>query len=726
MQDAIGNNPQSQCASEPPLSEMGEQALSLARQGFNVFPLHEPLFDEQGELLGCTCNKGSQCGNIGKHPRVKWRTGSTAEAQQIGVWWRRWPNANIGIDCGKSGILVLDHDTYKDTYAGDKLELDEETVTVLTGGGGAHLWYRMPEGKKYRCSKGSLPAGIDVKGDGGYVVVPPSLHASGRRYTFELTYGLGEVEVKLLPQDLQDILDASRPNGPLPEASITEPPSTAPDLSQWRLSGHILDLIHHPRPKGQRSEADMTVCVALCYAGALDKEIYGVFAHYPIGAAGKFRERGKDYLLLTLRKARRYVGNYAPPDPEELRDLRRWVRSTSFKDFVPKELQCKVGYRTDGTDTKMADALLDVAEERGSWVFRAGLKELRDKAGLGSKGTAKKALERLDGWFVEVVEPSDGKSSTKYRIMTDVVLRSYPITIGRTSVIGYDLNTTYSAHKGEDVFLRGRSRTAKRGHLNLPNISETLLRVIDALEQHNGELNRRQLAGITGKSLSAIRVATRYGSALLGILKVSQKYTNAPKYYSLAPDAWEKIEELAPQMRTHKLRIERKERDYESIQLWCEDTLYRADCGEIRLGSEQRARLEQRRAWAIEGRMECLYELLPDLSEEGLLRNVAAPVPGNLPHPFIRAKERTERGRKKGREHYKREHVALLLEAEEQMRQSKIPLSEWSGKLAYLGFTPKETKRIISIARSKERALRVAAKLQDAEKEKDSMQTSFV
>jgi hypothetical protein len=73
----------------------------------------------------------------------------------------------------------------------------------------------MPEGKNYGCSRGNLPAGIDVKGDGGYVVAPPSLHESGRHYQFELEYGLGEIEIEVLPKELQDILDAGQPSAPL-------------------------------------------------------------------------------------------------------------------------------------------------------------------------------------------------------------------------------------------------------------------------------------------------------------------------------------------------------------------------------------------------------------------------------------------------------------------------------------------------------------------------------
>ena len=59
---------------------------------------------------------------------------------------------------------------------------DIATAVVETGGGGLHYWFRVPDGVEVRNSAGKLGPGLDVRGDGGYVIVPPSLHASGKRY----------------------------------------------------------------------------------------------------------------------------------------------------------------------------------------------------------------------------------------------------------------------------------------------------------------------------------------------------------------------------------------------------------------------------------------------------------------------------------------------------------------------------------------------------------------
>jgi hypothetical protein len=206
---------------------MVRAALWYAQRGLYVFPLHEPVFTG-GECVGCTCEPwrhsgeckaktparwlapGDHCASIGKCPRVYWRDKSTRDPDQIARWWRMWPTANIGIDCGKSGLVVLDADLYKDAYAGDLSALDTETVTSITGGGGEHLWYAQPEGGQYGNGKGNLPAGIDVRGMGGYIAAPPSLHKSGNRYAFEIGYAPHEIAVAPLPLVVRQRIDGDR------------------------------------------------------------------------------------------------------------------------------------------------------------------------------------------------------------------------------------------------------------------------------------------------------------------------------------------------------------------------------------------------------------------------------------------------------------------------------------------------------------------------------------
>ena len=161
-------------------------ALAYAERGWRVFPLH-------GIVNGvCTCGR-PDCGSAGKHPLV--RRGlyeATTDARVIKEWWRGWRSANIGVATGaESGIVVIDIDlpAAYDSL-GTVIELAAPlTLTGLTGGGGVHLVYASVD-TGLGNSAGRLPGvgddlpGIDLRGNGGYVVAPPSLHRSGARYAW--------------------------------------------------------------------------------------------------------------------------------------------------------------------------------------------------------------------------------------------------------------------------------------------------------------------------------------------------------------------------------------------------------------------------------------------------------------------------------------------------------------------------------------------------------------
>jgi len=188
-------------------------ALEYAeRFGWNVLPLHTPVMGSGTPR--CSCRQGAACPTklIGKHPRWLKDTlkhghkSATTDLAIIRDWWKRWPDANIGIATGAdSGFFVIDRDPRNganDTWP----ELESKhgkfpsTVQVLTGGGGVHDYLLHPgPGRYLRCKDGVLGAGIDIKADGGYVVAPPSLHRSGKRYAWELSHFPGEIAVAAPP-----------------------------------------------------------------------------------------------------------------------------------------------------------------------------------------------------------------------------------------------------------------------------------------------------------------------------------------------------------------------------------------------------------------------------------------------------------------------------------------------------------------------------------------------
>lgn len=158
--------------------------------------LNWPVFPVQGISNGhCTCGD-PQCDRPGKHPLGKLvphgLKDSSTDPEVISRWWREAPWANIGVVTGAvSGLIVLDVDTIK---GGDDslfdLERDygklPETVMALTGSGGFHYLFEHPGGKtRIKNSVDNLGVGLDIRGDGGYIVVAPSLHIQGRQYAWE-------------------------------------------------------------------------------------------------------------------------------------------------------------------------------------------------------------------------------------------------------------------------------------------------------------------------------------------------------------------------------------------------------------------------------------------------------------------------------------------------------------------------------------------------------------
>ncbi|MFC2040430.1 bifunctional DNA primase/polymerase [Chloroflexota bacterium] len=159
-----------------------EVAILLTKQGFKVFPV--------------------------KPDKKPYTNHGLKDATQIESivreFWRKWPNANIGLVT--DDLFVLDFDA-KSGGLESKIKLETEyeplpqTKTHRTGGGGLHLIYRNPNGTPIRNTVkfGGYP-GIDLRADGGYIVAPPSLHESGAKYEV-----IDDAEIAPVPNWLIDL-----------------------------------------------------------------------------------------------------------------------------------------------------------------------------------------------------------------------------------------------------------------------------------------------------------------------------------------------------------------------------------------------------------------------------------------------------------------------------------------------------------------------------------------
>ena len=145
-----------------------EEAERLAERGWRLFP----------------------CAPRSKVPRLKgWQTVATSDLATIRKWAAKYPGCNWAVATGKgSGVFVLDVDGEKGRASLATLEGQHwplpDTLTSQPGrvDGGEHRWFKYPAGCEIRCSASKLGQCLDIRAAGGYVIVAPSIHETGRPY----------------------------------------------------------------------------------------------------------------------------------------------------------------------------------------------------------------------------------------------------------------------------------------------------------------------------------------------------------------------------------------------------------------------------------------------------------------------------------------------------------------------------------------------------------------
>lgn len=199
--------------------KMLKAAIAYAKfLNWHVFPVHSVTDGK------CSCSN-PKCSHIAKHPIT--RNGlkdATTDLQVIHKWWTDYPGANIGIRTGEeSGIFVLDVDTNKVNGMESLQELEQQhgelpaTVQALTGGGGLHYLFKYHAGIG---NKTNFKPGLDIRGDGGYIVASPSIHASNWCYEWEVSSRPLEVEIAIAPGWLIGMItqeSSKRGGNPVPQ-----------------------------------------------------------------------------------------------------------------------------------------------------------------------------------------------------------------------------------------------------------------------------------------------------------------------------------------------------------------------------------------------------------------------------------------------------------------------------------------------------------------------------
>lgn len=198
-----------------------DSALRYAEAGYRVFPVN-------GKLPLTT---------HGAHD-------ATTDRDQLQAWWAKWPQANIGMTL--EGLVVVDVDPRN---GGDVSMLPKlpDTCYAKTGGGGFHYLFKAVEGVRY---PGRLAAGIDCKtGAGAYIVVEPSIHASGQAYCW-----LDESEPWLMAPSLAPHWFASK--------GRVQPQTQSDSIAEGGRNSHLTSLAGSMRRRGM-SQAAIDAALAM-------------------------------------------------------------------------------------------------------------------------------------------------------------------------------------------------------------------------------------------------------------------------------------------------------------------------------------------------------------------------------------------------------------------------------------------------------------------------------
>lgn len=190
-------------------------------------------------------------------------TDATVDARQIGAWWARWPNANIGIATGKSLVVLdVDIDHNGGRYGDESLDALvrqhgplPETWLCLTGGGGLHYYFYCNDPAV--TIGADLAPGLDFRGTGGYVVAPPSIHPSGSRYEWEASNDPADgAAPAIIPEWLHELMAKGRTKA----GTRYEAP---PAVTEGRRNQEMFRLASSFRAKGLTVE-EITAAVMKC------------------------------------------------------------------------------------------------------------------------------------------------------------------------------------------------------------------------------------------------------------------------------------------------------------------------------------------------------------------------------------------------------------------------------------------------------------------------------
>ncbi|MFZ5585977.1 MAG: DUF3987 domain-containing protein [Thermodesulfobacteriota bacterium] len=434
---------------------------------------------------------------------------ASVDPAQVFTWWERFAPAALGLATGPgSGVWVLDVDAPKPGREADGrdtlAELERQhgplpaTVEQRTGGGGRQLFFAWPqEGPPVRNSASRIGPGLDVRGQGGYVVLPPSLHPSGNRYAWVPGRSPGALAPAEAPSWLLALVNDG---GDAPTPAPFRPPAKPGGATAY----------------GQKAMAEELALLAGVGAGQRNDSLNrAAFRLGQLAAGGQLKRAQVEAALLgaarslglSEREAKATINSgleagqrepRGPTDSAPIAMLQTWPELVPFDSFEPQPLPVGVlpGWARDfvlaAAEHLQVASCLVLANVLGA-VATITARVFRMEVRPGYQ-------EPLNLYLLAPAPPAERKTGTQAICLAPL----YAWERERSEAMAGQINEARSRRKSQEAVIAGlRTKLGKAK----PDERERLMREIASLEMTLPEVPQapRLLADdITAEALAAL------------------------------------------------------------------------------------------------------------------------------------------------------------------------------------------------------------------------------
>ncbi len=513
----------------------------------------------------------------------------------------RWLAAGtqaLAVVCGKvsGGVEILDFDIegYYERWIGVVGELGSSLPVQRTGGGGIQVAWRCPQPDRNQklawhpdpTAHAGRCIAIETRGEGGYALLPPSLHPSGRRY--ELLSGrfsdiphITQAERNYLLDSARSLCQAPRTRQeierPAPTVSHREPYTGESVIDAYNAAHDIAQTIEHygyTRGHGGRYSHPKNKASSGVIVWKSDNKTFNWSSNDALNSESHGRRQPRapfDYfcefehkgdMRAAVKAAAIELGNEqkktAPTEQtftahQWIYASQCWLVGADFAAIIPKHLQSAKGYRTAATDKRAFSAVLNVLGEYGKLNGPISNQQGHLRSGL-SEGSFRNAMARLmEAGLVRRITPPEAMTDGAYWYELNTCVLCAVGVVKQVELPRAKYASVFDAEKTEDAWQRGGSKK-QRAIATIKSAGPDLLLAVSVLA-----VGERIHQAALGKRMHMSEFATsRLVRKMQYFAIVSTECVGRQQYITLLPNWRETIATNTPSMPTYGNKFRRE------------------------------------------------------------------------------------------------------------------------------------------------------------------------